>query len=209
MRFRLPIAATLACVLLSGCAYTQDQSYQDLTIETPGAANTICHVTIDKLKYVFYPPEKQTVIKHGKPMEVACLAPGNREKTILVEAGIEKSTWNNFIAGGGLLGVGWDRASNAIFTYPETVYVDFNDVPTTSMPLPHHNNPDIKQPEEYKLEEFLPSAPLMNRDKNRGSTTLQRKGAYDDVSSVNANPALGKGDLKPVTQTGGGYFAGQ
>jgi len=89
MRFHFSIAAVATCLLLSGCAYIQDQSYQKLTIETPGAVNAICHVTIDKLKYVFYPPETQTVIKHGKPMEVACMAPGNRDKTIMVEAGEE------------------------------------------------------------------------------------------------------------------------
>jgi len=184
MRFHFSIAAVATCLLLSGCAYIQDQSYQKLTIETPGAVNAICHVTIDKLKYVFYPPETQTVIKHGKPMEVACMAPGNRDKTIMVEAG-------------------------AIFKYPETVYVDFNAVPVSNMPLPHHNNPDIKQPEEYVLEEFLPGNPMMNKDKNATQTTLQRKDSYDDFD-VDARPALGKGDLSNVrTQTGGGYYAGQ
>jgi len=208
MRFHFSIAAVATCLLLSGCAYIQDQSYQKLTIETPGAVNAICHVTIDKLKYVFYPPETQTVIKHGKPMEVACMAPGNRDKTIMVEAGFEDSSVNN-IYGPGVFGVAWDRASNAIFKYPETVYVDFNAVPVSNMPLPHHNNPDIKQPEEYVLEEFLPGNPMMNKDKNATQTTLQRKDSYDDFD-VDARPALGKGDLSNVrTQTGGGYYAGQ
>lgn len=197
MKYRMSLIA-VSCLILSGCAYTQDGMSQKLTIETPGAENAKCHVTIDKLKYVFYPPEEQTVVKSGKPMEVACMAPGNRNKTVMVEAKTEGSTYNNLF-GPGIFGLGWDRASNAIFTYPSIVRVDFTDVPATTMPMPQHNNPDIMQPEEHRLEEFLATNPKMNRDKNRSDQTLLRKGEYDfEGSSVDVNPALGKGDLQPV-----------
>lgn len=211
MIYRTSLIA-MSCILLSSCAYFQDQSYQTLKIETPGAANAVCHVTINKLKYLFYPPEAQTVIKSGDPMKVACKAPGNRDKTIMVEAAVEGSTSNN-VFGPGLIGLGWDNASDAMYTYPDTVYVDFNDVPVMDMPMPQHNNPDINQPEEHTLEEFLPTNPMMNKDKNRKTQTWQRKGDFGDVD---ANPTLGKGDLQPVSrdpersgQTGSGYYAGQ
>jgi len=215
------IAAVSCMVLsvgLSGCAYIMDESNQSLTIETPGADYAHCDVYIDKLRYNFYPPETQTVIKSPNEMKVKCRAAGNRDKTIYVKALIEDSTFYSTV-NGVLPGAAWDYASNAMFKYPETVYVDFTDIPVSDMDMPQHDHPDVRGIDDYQMEEFVPSAPAMNKDTYRPpGAELRRRDEYNDYDSPGdefndapmgnvsgesqtAAPALGKGDLMAIEKS--------
>lgn len=159
MRF----SVLLLCIFaLGACAYWKDDAAQKLTVLTPGAENAMCHVYIDGLKYKFRPPQTQNIIKSDANLIVDCMAPGNRRREVVIKPQIEKSAFGNVFNAG--VGAAWDYASKAAFTYPDTVYVDFTNMPLRSEKLPSYNNPDIKQPEEYKLEEFLPSTPRLNSD---------------------------------------------
>ena len=54
------------------------------------------------------------------------------------------------------------------------------------MPMPAHNNPDIKQPEEYELEEFLPAHPKLNSDRYAIQHELRRRQSQAEAQSFEA-----------------------
>ncbi|HBR67944.1 MAG TPA: hypothetical protein DEA55_01035 [Rhodospirillaceae bacterium] len=171
----------------TACAYFLEDTYQDLTIVTPGAHGAVCVAEIDGLEYKFSPPETISVTKSRKDMLVDCMAPGNRRKKLTVEPDISALT----VAGAP--GAPWDYASEAMFKYPEIIEVNFNDTPWADMPLPAQNNPDIKQPEEYDLEEFRPAFPAMNADRHVPKVELQRRN-FEPAEENVYYPDYGKPD---------------
>ena len=191
MKFRYSFL--LLSVFLSGCAYTFEQSFQDLTIETPGAENSLCYLYIDGLKFRAHPPQTISIPKSFKDMTVDCLAPGNRYKQVIVPSDL--SAWiagdlalgavpplvatgpsvPALVAAGAGPAIAWDVASGALFKYPNTILVDFYDVPTKEFAPPDHNSPEIKQSEEYELEEFLPETPRLNSDIGRVTPPIERR----------------------------------
>jgi hypothetical protein len=200
----------LSTVLAMGaCAYAMDDSIQDVQFETPGAYGATCHVYVDNVDHVVKPPQRVSIAKFRNDMIVDCLAPGNRRKKIFVEPGYQKSTgWNALNAGAGLP---WDYASNAIFKWPDIVYVDFSDAPVVPQPLPAQDRRDVQDPATVPLEEFLPGRPRLNSEIGVYGTSneLQRrqKIEYGDAMlpkdttsafSEPSNPGRDKGDLQSV-----------
>lgn len=203
---RLSLAASV--LLLSSCAYVLDGSVQKLTVETPGAYDATCDVWVDGLRYKASPPQTINISKSHNNMTVDCFAPGNRHRKIIIEPTLSKNAgWN--VTNGVVPGAAWDYASDALYEYPETVYVDFSSAETLPERLPSHNNPDIKQPEEYPLEEFRPGLPRLNSDKDRLSTEIIRRqteststnGSYkeDFISEEAPSSSSDKGNLRPIT----------
>lgn len=200
--YLLPLAA------LGACAYTIDGSIQDVKFVTPGATNASCDVFVEGLKYHVNPPQTINLFKSKEDLVVDCKAPGNRRKVVYIKPQIETSAaWNAATAGAGLA---WDYASGALFRYPDVVEVNFTDTPVRDQALPAQNAPDIKQPEEYDLEEFSPSWPRMNSDKHEPPVEIIRRGSSqknaamyhpDDETAAFSEPAHnggGKGELMQV-----------
>ncbi|MGH1376568.1 MAG: hypothetical protein ACRBCK_09490 [Alphaproteobacteria bacterium] len=162
----------LASVLvLSSCGYTNKSSHQKVTFMTPDAKDAICYVYINKLKHKVYPPESLTVTNSSDDMLVECEAPGNRAVSIKVPAKFyNKAIW------GGPAGVAWDYASRSSHSYPSVVAIDFSQQEVMPNEPPSHNNSDIMQPEDHDLEEFRPSTPRMNSDKNKGQAPILHRG---------------------------------
>ncbi len=191
----------LSVFSLGACAYAIDDSIQDVKFETPGAKNAACIVEVEKLKYSVKPPQTINLFKSRHGFDVDCRAPGYRRIKAHIDPMIEKSTYLNAANGGA--GLPWDFVSNAMFGYPDTVVIDFTNVALQPSPLPAHNSPDIKQPEEYYLEEFRPSVPYMNSDRFETKVELQKRERTvrvyqtEDVFSEPAN-IRGKGDLMNV-----------
>lgn len=197
----------LSLAALSSCSYYMGDTIENITFETLGARNVICYAYIDNVKYKIRPPMKIALKRDKDPMILDCFAPGNRHKKLKIKSTMESSTMLN-ILNGGIPGGAWDYASDAMFHYPEKIYVDFRGIETTPMPLPDHNSPDIKQPEEYDLEEYLPATPRMNADKHEVPQLIMRRQEYTGdtfsqevgLSDADLNPstAPSKGDLSPV-----------
>lgn len=193
----------ISLLSLGACAYAIDDSIQDVKFVTPGAQSAACDVYVEGLRHRVKPPQTINLFKSKEDMVVDCKAPGNRRKVIYIKPSIEKSAiWNVANAG---VGLPWDYASAALFRYPDVVEVNFKDTPLTDQPLPAQNNPDIRQPGDYRLEEFSPSAPRLNEDHEaqpveilrRESMAQSTSGAYSD-SSAFSEPSYtdgGKGDL--------------
>ncbi|MEZ5813325.1 MAG: hypothetical protein R3E13_01130 [Alphaproteobacteria bacterium] len=198
----------LPLAILAACAYTLDGANQNVKFETPGAYNASCSVYVEGLKYQVKPPQVVNLYKAKDDLIVDCLAPGGRRKVIEVTPEIETSAaWNAANAG---VGLPWDYASGALFRYPDVIEIDFTGEPVSDPPLPAQNSPDIRQPEEYYLEEFRPSKPRMNNDRHmppveilpRERSSMSDLGGYNNAGSVFSEPentASGdKGDLMNV-----------
>ncbi|MGB4056982.1 MAG: hypothetical protein WBK77_02735 [Alphaproteobacteria bacterium] len=200
---RFFLIGTVFC--LSSCAYLIDKQIQDVTIVTPGAEDAVCYVYVEGLRYRVHPPQTVNVSKSYQDMTVDCLAPGNRRRKVVIEPALSKHEYMN-VANGVVPGATWDLASNSMFTYPEVIEVDFTGAASSMEPMPAHNNPDIRQPEEYLLEEFSPGVPRLNSDRYETAQPIQRiqkkmpkaKSYTEGGISESAAPVSDKGDLKAV-----------
>ncbi len=206
------ISYLIPLAVLGACAYAIDGAIQDVQFVTPGANGAACNVYVEGLKYKVRPPQTINIYKSNEDLVVDCKAPGNRRKVVYIEPRIETSTaWNATNAG---VGLPWDYASQALFRYPDVVEINFTDTPVVDPPLPAQNSPDIRQPEDYILEEFSPSEPLMNKDRNAAPVEIMRREGSSSGSSVMVDDSAafsepvmggssGKGDLMSVTQGAG------
>lgn len=171
--------AALACVLCAGCSSVTEGTIQPLTIRTPGANNAECSVSTGTIKYTYNPPMTRNITKSNETMMVDCLAPGNRHKVVYVKPIIASSTFLNL--GNGLApGVAVDYASKAMYNYPDVVDVDFTYTKTLPFPLPAQNLEDIRQPEDYDLEEFSPGLPRLNSDRYVTVPEIRRREVPSD-----------------------------
>lgn len=189
----------LPVIALGACAYTIDNTYQDVMFKTPGAEHAKCFVYIEKLKYIARPPLVVNVFKSEQPMKVDCVAPGGRRKMIEVAPSLEPSAALN--VGNGGVGLVWDYASRALFRWPDVIEIDFTGIPITDAPLPAQNSPDIRQPEDYPLEEYLPGAPRLNSDKNALPVEIQRRQTGNVQSRTGSSNA---GAFYEPSRTAGG-----
>ncbi len=170
----------LSCVFLVGaCAYSTKASFQDITFLSPDAQDAKCLVYAAGVKYQVWPPQTVNIKKSSKPMLIECSAPGNRVIEVEVSPKIETvAVW------GTPVGMAWDYASQSLYSYPEVIAIDFSQEKLKPFPLPKHNNKDIRQPESYDLEEFLPSEPRLNSDRGRKATLLKRRGEEEAPAVV-------------------------
>jgi hypothetical protein len=161
-------------LLLGGCAYAFESQLQDVRIETPGAYNARCIVDVDGFRYKFNPPETVNIKKSKEDMLIDCRAPGNRTRTMTISPRDSEVSNYNF-AHGYVLGGAVDYISGAAFQYPDIILVDFTGMENIPEDLPAHNAPDVIQPEEYDLEEFLPSQPRLNSDRYAVPNEIQKR----------------------------------
>lgn len=179
---------------LASCAYAIDSHIQDVKIVTPGAHGSVCYAYVDGLRYRAHPPSTINITNSREDLIVDCLAPGNRRKKVVIEARINDNTFLN--AGNAGVGVPWDALSGAAYKYPDIVEIDFTNAEVQPEPPPAQNAPDIKQPEEYMLEEFLPAQPVLNSDRTRAPVEIRRRGgdiAVQDDSYVDQTFSMDDG----------------
>ena len=200
MRYLKIVLVCCSALTLGACAYSVESSHQDISFVTPGAEDAVCYVNVDDVKYKVYPPQSLNIKKSDKDMFITCKAPGNRVREMEVPATMtERALW------GTPVGMAWDYASQSLFYYPSVIAIDFSQEDLVPNKPPKHNNSDIKQPEEYDLEEFRPSAPRMNSDKHNVSTPLLRRGEeYSDeaIEEMQSDSTEGgKGDMQSLLDT--------
>jgi hypothetical protein len=182
-------------VALTGCAFAIDKSIQDLTIETPGAQDAICYVYVDSIRYKYEPPQTMVVGSSKEDLVVDCYAPGNRHRKVYIEPQISEHAHMNVANAG--IGYAWDSLSGALYKYPEVVYVDFTQMPITAEELPAQNNPDVRHPDDYDLEEFRPGSPRMREDRDFVPVAVEkRKPAQPIFSQPTTEPAPATTDAK-------------
>lgn len=185
--------------VLGACGYSVESSNQDITFLSPGAENAKCIVSVDKRKYQVNPPQEVNIKKSEKDMEIICHASNNRTVEMTVPAKFEKrAIW------GTPAGMAWDYASQSLHYYPDVIAVDFSQEAMLPNEAPAYNNDVIMTPEEHDLEEFSPSEPRLNSDKDEVEGVLMRKGdiseeiviEVQDVESIDYE----KSDLDSVIE---------
>ncbi len=183
-----PLYASLICVLLGACSTAIDRSTQMITIETPGAQDAICHIMVDGILYKTYPPQTLRIQKSEEPLEVDCMAPGNRDQSVTVKPTVNQSVFYN-ITNGIVPGVLWDHETGAMFRYPETIVVDFAGTTPVPFPMPQHYNSDIPSPEGYDAEHIVPGMPKLPSDRyNKGSVPGRIDRSVSDEAPIPLTP---------------------
>lgn len=143
MRIRSPFLI-LPFLTMSACASVVDTPQQELRIVTPGAEGARCTLTNEHASFVAHPPKAVTIHRASTPLTITCQAPGNRERTTVVYAQLNKTALGNATTAG--VGAVYDQVSGALYEYPSPVTVDFTATRATQMPLPTYHNPDTVSP---------------------------------------------------------------
>ena len=176
--YRHTFLLLLCAAGISSCSYTVEQSHQDIEFITPGAEYAACDVYVNKLRYQVHPPQKINIMKSSDDMEIRCVAPGNRIMEMTVPSRFDGRTlW------GTPAGMAWDYAASAMHDYPSVIAIDFSQEVNVPNPPPRHNSPDIVQPEDYDLEEYLPGEPRLNSDRHKKAQPIRRR---DDIQAEEA-----------------------
>lgn len=167
-------AMASAVVMLSGCATIIEKPTQDLKIEILGTGEALCDITQPGHRYRAYAPSTIKIRKSNEPLNVRCFAPGNREKTVVLESKVTNTVLAN-VSTGVLPGMSWDAASGAMFKYPDTVVVDFSAMPPQPYPLPDYQAVLNANPGLIGLEEFRPGRSALISDMGTPAPTMQKR----------------------------------
>lgn len=188
--------------MLSACSYALSDSVQEVAFETPGAQGAECAVYVEGLRFSVSPPQSINLPNSRHNLEVTCKAPGYREQTIYIKPHFSDTSLLNVAnAGAGFV---LDYASDALFKYPDVIRVDFTDTPVSDPPIPAQNAPDIRQPEDYPLEEYRPGQPRLNSDRYKEEPEILRRGGAP-ISSESGGASAYSSDAfyEPVGDLGG------
>ncbi len=171
-------------LMLAACATVADSQTVLMTIETPGAENAKCTLENQDHKYIAYTGQTLAVMKSPHDLVVRCLAPGNRDKTVLIKRDINKWVVYN-VVNGFVLGAAYDYFSRGGFDYPELVSVDFTSEPVIAHDRPTYESADmIGGNHKGQLEYRGPTTPVTEKNRSHTPHVLQKKTKnYNDFGS--------------------------
>lgn len=173
---------SVAVLAVSGCARVIDGATQRVSIETPGAEGAACFLENEEFRYKLYAPQTITMTKTRKPLHVRCLAPGNRQKEIIVTPEIEQSTYAN--ATNLFTGAFIDYETASMYRLPDTIVVDFTDMAPMGMPPPKYDRFFAQHPELRGMEEFRPGQAALQSDMYDMPVPLRRRETPGEGDSV-------------------------
>lgn len=178
-------------LLLASCSTVIDGQIQDVTIETTGASNTLCYMQNREFSFRFYPPQTLKVTKSADPYTIRCLAPGNREKTIVVEPKVSDNIyWNATNVGAG---VPIDHLSSAMYELPDKIVINFEGMIPSGYEQPGYNSFFDRNPQLKGVEEFRPGQAALLRDAGEPSHELRKRGeaGSDEETIPSGGPVSG------------------
>ncbi len=178
-------------LLLASCSTVMDGQIQDVTIETVGANNTLCYMQNREFSFRFYPPQTLKVTKSADPYTIRCLAPGNREKTIVVAPKVSDNIfWNATNVG---TGVPVDHLSAAMYELPDKIVINFEGMIASGYAQPGYNEFFDRNPHLKGMEEFRPGQAALLRDVDAPDQSLKkREGATEGTDTI-SSPEGGSG----------------
>lgn len=192
------------CLILAACSTMADHQTVLMTVKTPGAENAKCLLENQDQKYVAYSDETIEVMKSPHDLVVRCMAPGNREKTVLVKREINGWVLAN-VANGFVPGATYDYFSRGGFDYPDVVTVSFTGEAVKPYPLPDYEADDLYNGNHKgKIPYQGPSTIITEKDKYDTPQELQKKTEMYDtysssVDSYEAKPSSYKTSLPAVS----------
>lgn len=177
-----------AVLMLSACSTVTDGATQEVAIETPGTSGAVCVLERPGHRMRVWAPKTVRITKSSGPMTVTCRAPGNREKTVVVDPEIADTFMLN-IFNGFVPGALADNNTGAMYSYPDKIAVDFSGMPPQRMEKPDYQRVLDENPDIFDMEEFRPGTPALQRDRNYVSPVLQQRRTDEELfsrSGVNA-----------------------
>lgn len=172
-------------VLLAACSTVVRGPTQEVQILTPGVEGAVCMLETPGARRRVWVPTVVNIEKSHDPLSITCLAPGNREKTILVEPVVDNSAYMNLANAG--VGALVDLETGAMFEFPETIVVDFRDIPSQPMPLPAYQQLLKENPNLADVEEFRPGMAILQRDRYQSVPQLIPRETGGGLFSDEAN----------------------
>lgn len=152
-----------ALLFLSACSTVINDSFQKVTVLTPGAENSSCDLSRDGLLYKVRPPQTITLKNSEEAMTVTCRASGNRVQTLLIEPKLAKEVVYNATTGF-VPGFITDYHTGAMFKFPETIIVDFESVPVMAETLPDYQRTPLPEIGLDGIESLGPTRPALSAD---------------------------------------------
>lgn len=119
------VAITAIATFLPACSTVVNGSNQLVKFNTGDVTGAKCKATGGSDLAVnehFVTPAEVKLPRSKKKLDVTCNKEGYKEATKVVHSKVEGSTAGNVIAGG-VIGIGVDALTGAIYKYPETVYI--------------------------------------------------------------------------------------
>lgn len=175
----LPLIIAFCAPLLASCSTITNGSTQQVSFKSVGADDVYCDINIgaNAYRYSVRTPNTIWVQRSGKPMYIACTAPGNRTKNLVVESGITNTAFLNTLSGGTTLAV--DAETGAMYSYPDEVIIDFSSAFGKEQPLPAYENKGAIDPRAQGIEYMGQDTPALQGDKEQAA---RYKAAYDDAA---------------------------
>lgn len=189
--------------LLAGCATIIEGQTQPLTVLTPGADDARCIVHNKDMRYTIRSGESRQIMKSNKDLIVDCAAPGNRQRTVIVDSQLEPAAAAN-VTNGVVPGTTYDHFSKALYAYPEIITVDFTNVQASAYPLPDYMRPEVRNVYSGELENFGPNEEAVPSDRYRTPSVIKKRTGDSDLTGnpfgSGAGSATAKPSLIPVTE---------
>jgi len=174
-------------ITLGGCSHALDKSYQMVRVETPGAVGARCYLEAEGIRYPVNTPGEVSVSRTKNDLNIDCLAPGNRRKTVVVPSRVSDTAYLNAANG---IGIIWDATSGAMHEFPDIIQVSFLDVPVKDQRLPLHDAQELKRSSPRFLEEFKAGEPRLNSDRFRTVAPIKRRQRVSQKTSFESINAL-------------------
>ena len=205
------LASAAIIFTLSACASALQSATQDVTVLTPGAHESVCFLDNGATRYRAWPPETIKISKRPGELKVRCLADGNRERTVVVPVDHEDVVLAN-ATNGFLPGMFIDYHTGAMFVYPDTITVDFTDIPERSMGRPAYDLYLLKNPDLYGMEEFRPGRSALIHDMYAEPVELEKRDFATDkqatTSSSTSSAVPAASSMSPAASGQDGADAG-
>lgn len=191
MKYVSPFLLSLA--LLAGCATVIEGQTQPITILTPGAESVDCYLYNEDMSYKVRAGDTNEIMKSPNDLTIECLAPGNRQRTIVVESQLEPATLLNAV-NAVVPGAAYDHFSRGLYAYPETITIDFSAMVATPYPQPDYMRPELRRAYVGEVEDYSPATPMLPGDRYDVQRIIPKK----------SGPSLTDSPFGDRTQSSGG-----
>lgn len=120
--------AIVACLLLVACATITKGTTQVVAVDTPGVPGSSCTISTKAGPQMVMTPGTLTLEKGSEPLPISCTKTCYLTGQSIVPSNAEAMAAGNVIFGG-VIGLGVDAASGAMYKYPDIVTVAMNPDP--------------------------------------------------------------------------------
>lgn len=125
-----------ACaIFLVGCATITKGTTQTVAVDTPGVPGATCTITTQSGPQVVTTPGTVSLKKASDPLPIACSKECYVNGQSIIPSNAEAMAAGNVVFGG-LIGLGVDAASGAMYKYPDMVTVAMSPDPACRSPGP-------------------------------------------------------------------------